>query len=190
MEYENIFQEIKEKASLVDEVEKSGCRLSRSGNTRLKGCCPLHGEKTPSFMVYLESEPMSFYCWGCKKGGTVIDFVRDFNGFDLNKTIDYFKRSYELTFSNTTKTLEEMLEDFNNHSYSENYKKDVGIYNYAFILSKKIKQFLTTSSSFKEDYKRIEPYLRSLDQSIFDQDREKYKFNKKLLEKYIKEIRK
>lgn len=38
-----------------------------------KACCPFHDEKTPSFNV--DSEKGLFYCFGCKAGGNVIDFV-------------------------------------------------------------------------------------------------------------------
>lgn len=35
-------------------------------------CCPLHQEKTPSFMI---DEQGGFYCYGCSRGGSVIDLV-------------------------------------------------------------------------------------------------------------------
>lgn len=37
------------------------------------GRCPFHNEKTASFTVYLETN--SFWCFGCARGGDVIDFV-------------------------------------------------------------------------------------------------------------------
>lgn len=39
------------------------------------GLCPFHGEKTPSFNV--SREKGTYYCFGCKKGGDVIDFVME-----------------------------------------------------------------------------------------------------------------
>ena len=47
--------------------------LKRSGRM-LKGLCPFHGEKTPSFYVYPESQ--SFYCFGCGAGGGTIQFIQ------------------------------------------------------------------------------------------------------------------
>ena len=40
---------------------------------RLWACCPLHGEKTPSFSV--SPDKQLFYCFGCHAGGTSIDFT-------------------------------------------------------------------------------------------------------------------
>jgi DNA primase len=39
------------------------------------GLCPFHGEKTPSFNV--SREKGTYYCFGCKRGGDVIDFVME-----------------------------------------------------------------------------------------------------------------
>jgi DNA primase len=45
-------------------------RLARSGR-HWKGCCPFHGEKTPSFYVYEDH----FHCFGCGEHGDAIGFV-------------------------------------------------------------------------------------------------------------------
>ena len=38
------------------------------------GLCPFHTEKTPSFMV--DPRESIFYCFGCEKGGDMMDFLR------------------------------------------------------------------------------------------------------------------
>ena len=53
--------------------------LKRSGDT-LKGLCPFHSEKSPSFMVYPRTS--SFYCFGCGVGGDVFSFVRQIENLD------------------------------------------------------------------------------------------------------------
>lgn len=45
-------------------------RLARSGR-QWKGCCPFHGERTPSFYVYDDH----YHCFGCGAHGDVIGFV-------------------------------------------------------------------------------------------------------------------
>ena len=50
-------------------------RLARSGR-QWKGCCPFHGEKTPSFYVYEDH----FHCFGCGAHGDAISFVMQSQG--------------------------------------------------------------------------------------------------------------
>jgi DNA primase catalytic core len=72
-------EELKGKYSLLEEVSKV-VQLTRKGNEHW-GCCPFHGENTPSFKVSEKSG--KFKCFGCGKNGDVIDFMREINGIDL-----------------------------------------------------------------------------------------------------------
>lgn len=49
-------------------------QLSRNGKY-LKGLCPFHSERTPSFTVTPEKQ--IFHCYGCGKGGNVVKFVME-----------------------------------------------------------------------------------------------------------------
>ncbi|KIL34619.1 DNA primase [Cohnella kolymensis] len=51
--------------------------LTKNGKY-LKGLCPFHSEKTPSFTVTPEKQ--IFHCYGCGKGGNVIKFVMEMEG--------------------------------------------------------------------------------------------------------------
>ena len=51
--------------------------LKRSGRT-WKGCCPFHGERTPSFHVYPEDR--HFKCYGCGEYGDVFKFLQKLQG--------------------------------------------------------------------------------------------------------------
>ena len=60
----------------IEEVVGQYVQLRRRGRT-LSGLCPFHNEKTPSFVVYPDTQ--SFYCFGCGAAGDVINFVRKYN---------------------------------------------------------------------------------------------------------------
>jgi DNA primase len=57
----------------IDEVIGEYVALRRAGAGSLKGLCPFHDEKTPSFNV--RPTQGTFHCFGCAEGGSVIDFV-------------------------------------------------------------------------------------------------------------------
>lgn len=56
----------------IAEVIGQYVRLERAG-TRLKGLCPFHQEKTPSFTV--DPERGFYHCFGCGEGGDIFSFV-------------------------------------------------------------------------------------------------------------------
>ena len=60
----------------IEEVIGQYVQLRRRGRTAT-GLCPFHNEKTPSFVVYPDTQ--SFYCFGCGAAGDVINFVRKYN---------------------------------------------------------------------------------------------------------------
>ncbi|MBR0277265.1 MAG: DNA primase [Clostridia bacterium] len=68
---DDFLQEVMDKNDIVEYVSKS-VHLKRTGST-FKGLCPFHKEKTPSFSV--SADKQLFYCFGCGKGGTVINYV-------------------------------------------------------------------------------------------------------------------
>ena len=57
----------------IDEVISDQVTLKPAGGGSLKGLCPFHDERSPSFHV---TPAKGFYhCFGCQAGGDVIDFV-------------------------------------------------------------------------------------------------------------------
>lgn len=82
-------QEIHDRLSIED-VISSYISLKKAGKN-LKGLCPFHNEKTPSFTVYPETE--SFYCFGCGAAGDVIVFLMRIENLDY---IDAVKAAADL----------------------------------------------------------------------------------------------
>lgn len=66
-EYVNFKEQVRQAADIVSIVAET-VDLKKRGN-RYWGCCPFHGEKTPSFTV----DPVKglFHCFGCGAGGDV-----------------------------------------------------------------------------------------------------------------------
>lgn len=54
--------------------------LQSTGN-EWRGCCPFHKDGSPSLYIYKGGR--RWYCFGCSKGGDVIDFVRELHQVDF-----------------------------------------------------------------------------------------------------------
>lgn len=80
----NDIDEVKSRLNIVDIIGQR-VKLTKAGRN-FKGLCPFHNEKTPSFMV--SSERQSFHCFGCGKGGSVIDFVMEYERVDFREALE------------------------------------------------------------------------------------------------------
>lgn len=54
------------------------------------GCCPFHNEKTPSFHVLREKQ--FYHCFGCKKGGGVINFIMEIENLSYMDAIHFLAK--------------------------------------------------------------------------------------------------
>lgn len=57
-------------------------------------CCPFHGEKAPSLKVYPGHG--GWHCFGCGKGGSVIDFVMEHEGCGFREAVDAIDQALKL----------------------------------------------------------------------------------------------
>ena len=70
----NVFQAVKEVVS-VEQLAERFTQLAPAGPGKLKGRCPLHEERTPSFYIYQDSQ--RWQCFGaCASGGDVVEMAR------------------------------------------------------------------------------------------------------------------
>jgi len=70
---------VKAKVDILALVEHY-TKLRKSGRN-FTGCCPLHDDRHPSFVVYPERQ--SWHCFGCNKGGDAISFVMEAEHIDF-----------------------------------------------------------------------------------------------------------
>ena len=70
----------------IESVVSSYVNLRRRGRN-LVGLCPFHGEKTPSFTLYPETN--SFFCFGCGAAGDVVNFIRRIENLDYMEAVRF-----------------------------------------------------------------------------------------------------
>jgi DNA primase len=82
---EKDIQRIRDNANIIDVVSKY-VSLKPSGPGQMKGLCPFHDEKTPSFNV--NSNNNMYYCFGCQEGGDAIKFIQKVTGCSFQEALE------------------------------------------------------------------------------------------------------
>jgi DNA primase len=75
-------EELRSRTPLTAVVSRR-VKLARSGR-QMKGCCPFHNEKTPSFYVYEDG----YHCFGCGAHGDAITFVMQTQGAAFMEAVE------------------------------------------------------------------------------------------------------
>ncbi len=70
----------------IDEVVGAYVALRNAGGGSMKGLCPFHDEKTPSFQV--TPARGFFYCFGCGEGGDVITFMQKVDNLSFTEAVE------------------------------------------------------------------------------------------------------
>ena len=81
--------EIRDRVPLEELVREYNVQLKPSGRS-LKGLCPFHQEKTPSFHVHPERQ--TFYCFGCQEKGDLFDFVQKIDNVEFVEALELLAR--------------------------------------------------------------------------------------------------
>ncbi|WP_203787569.1 DNA primase [Paractinoplanes rishiriensis] len=76
---------VRDRTSIADIIGES-VTLRPAGGGNLKGLCPFHDEKTPSFTVAPARNV--FYCHGCGQGGDAIKFLMDAEHLSFIESIE------------------------------------------------------------------------------------------------------
>ncbi len=97
----------------IDEVVGQYVQLKRSGSNYF-GLCPFHGEKTASFSVAPNKQ--MYYCFGCHKGGGVINFIMEIEGLSYPDAVRFLAKRVNL----------EVPED---EQYQSQYKEQERLWN-------------------------------------------------------------
>lgn len=80
----HILDQLNSQADLIGIIGRH-TTLKRAGS-EFKGCCPFHGEKSPSF--YVNPQKNIYHCFGCSVGGNAISFLRDYENLTFIEAVN------------------------------------------------------------------------------------------------------
>ncbi|MCF7923679.1 MAG: DNA primase [Candidatus Izimaplasma sp.] len=104
---QNKIDEINQAADIVDVVSEF-VSLQPAGKS-MKGLCPFHSEKTPSFFV--DKDKQIFNCFGCHKKGGSIKFIQEYKHIGFVDALKYLADKYHIEL------------EYNNNEVTKSYDK-------------------------------------------------------------------
>ncbi len=84
----HVFDQLNSQADLVSIIGKH-TTLKKAGN-EFKGCCPFHGEKSPSF--YVNPAKGMYHCFGCGVGGNALKFLQEYENLTFMEAVKELAR--------------------------------------------------------------------------------------------------
>jgi DNA primase len=87
---------VRERSS-IELIVSDHVQLRPAGGGSLRGLCPFHDEKTPSFNV--RPQVGLYHCFGCGAGGDVISFVREIDGLSFQEAVERLARRAGVTLT-------------------------------------------------------------------------------------------
>lgn len=76
-----LIADLKQALGRIEDVAYENITDLKQSGRDLKGLCPFHTEKTPSFFIHVDSQ--RFKCYGCDAGGDVLDLIALLRGREV-----------------------------------------------------------------------------------------------------------
>ncbi len=71
----------------IEELIGKYTEIKHRGSRTPVALCPFHTEKTPSFVIYRDTQ--SYYCFGCGAGGEAVTFIKNIERLDYTDAVRY-----------------------------------------------------------------------------------------------------
>ncbi len=102
--FDDFKEQVRSQANIVDIVSEY-VPLKKRGSSYW-GCCPFHGEKTPSFSV--SPDKNFFYCFGCHAGGDVFSFIMKAENCTFQEALKILANKLGIPIPEREKTKQEL----------------------------------------------------------------------------------
>ncbi len=102
--FDDFKEQVRSQANIV-EIVSEYVPLKKRGSSYW-GCCPFHGEKTPSFSV--SPDKNFFYCFGCHAGGDVFSFIMKAENCTFQEALKILANKLGIPIPEREKTKQEL----------------------------------------------------------------------------------
>jgi DNA primase len=157
------------KPDILLTIEQAGFAPNRKGKSFWLSC-PFHEEKTPSLKI--NPDKQTYYCFGCRSHGSVIDFIMELHGLSFKDACKYLNLQKPLKVNSETQKKKALVNDF--REWEKSLRKELTDFYREFKSITRNLQTWGEVEAFEEDFDLmpiVEWYLEILTNGT---DEEKY----------------
>ena len=164
----HIAQILKER-KITDLLESRSTFPAKNLSDKIVYCCPLHkGDNDPSFTVYLDGEYQNYFCYGCKKGGNVINLLSELEGVPIKKSVSTLIEGMNINRVDAILSLMEALRDGLMEDTDDKMER------MSFLLNRLCYDYLTKVDFAPEEVEFMDSVFKKIDVLIMNRDLEEY----------------
>lgn len=169
-----VIDEIRKNHKITDYLSDRGIHPKRSDSMKSQYHCPLPGhslDKTPSFNVYHKDDHEDFFCYGCKRGGSIIQLMVEYEHIGFEEAIRRLSEGLNLDVATIMDALiTECMMDSN-----ENFDFVIRSTEIAFCINKKLYDFLKAVEFDPKGLEFVETIGKLVDKFLYAGNYEKLK---------------
>ncbi len=188
-----IIEEIKKNYTITDYLSKRGFHPAKIGSDKSIYLCPFpdhSNDSHPSFTVFHKSDHEDFYCFGCKRGVSIIQLVMGLENISARDAISKLSRGLKIDISDEIDFLvREVIQE------SSNIEDRESVLFTAMHLSLLSHSFLQKVSFEKSEVEICDKLFKVIDNAIINRDKKSLDEIKSLIpakfkDRYIKYVEK
>jgi hypothetical protein len=105
---QHVIDQIKLNHKISDYLTERGVQPKTTDPSKLVYHCPLPthpNDNSPSFYIYDKGDHEDYYCYGCKSGGSIVQFVAEYEGIGMRKAVERLSEGIGLDVSDIMDSL-------------------------------------------------------------------------------------
>jgi len=170
-----VIDKIKLKHKITEYLSNRGIHARIQDHSKSVYHCPLPGhtkDNSPSFYIYDKGDHEDYWCFGCKSGGSIVNFVAEFEQIGIRKAIDKLSEGIGIKVEDI---LDSLVLDIANENNGDSYSSPHEALEYSFCLNKALNDYLRAVNFNEDDVKIAESVGKLIDKYLYAENTEELK---------------
>ncbi len=162
-------EKILKENKITDFLSERGIHPVKESSNKLIYHCPIHtDDKDPSFMIYINQEYQTYFCYSCKSGTNIINLLSDIDNISIRYAIFCLSKNIDIS---DEEVINSIIEDMENSEMKKS-EKDDEISNLFLKINKICYYYLEDAKFDKEEIGFLNSFFEKIDNTVAERDLE------------------